>query len=91
MNNNLTVVAILSECSKTLTVPLQYIYKFDLAKALNYRINRNQEHLMFWSSDYKKAPNFDLPISHQFDKSKDACYKVKLFKVFGKFMNIFIV
>lgn len=84
--NNLTVVAILCKCCKTLAVPLRNIYKFDLAKSLNYRINRNQEHLMFWSSDTTKEPNFNLPISHQFDKSQDA-----LLKVFSMFMKIFIV
>lgn len=85
--NNLTVVAILCKCRKTLAVPLRNIYKFSLAKSLNNRINRNQEHLMFWSSDYTKEPNFSLPISDQFDKSHDACFLVKLLKVFGKFMK----
>lgn len=87
--NNLTVVAILCKCRKTLAVPLKNIYKLNLAKSLNNRINRNQEHLMFWSSDYTKEPNFDLPISDQFDKSRDACFIVKLLKVFGMFMKIY--
>lgn len=85
--NNLTVVAILCKCRKILAVPIQNIYKLNLAKSLNNRINRNQQHLMFWSSDYSKAPNYDLPISDQFDKTRDACYMVKLLKVFGKSMK----
>lgn len=68
--NNLTVVAVLCKCRKTLAVPLRNIYKLNLAKSLNNRINRNQEHLMFWSSDLTKEPNFNLPISDQFDKTQ---------------------
>lgn len=82
--NNLTVVAILCKCRQKLAVPLRNIYKLNLAKSLNNRINRNQEHLMFWSSDLSKEPNFNLPIADQFDKSQDACFMVKLLKVFGK-------
>lgn len=83
--NNLTIVAILCKCRKVLTVPLRNVYKLDLAKSLNNRIIRNQEHLLFWSSDFTKEPNFNLPISGRFDKSRDACYMVKLLKVFGKY------
>lgn len=84
---NLTIVAVLSKCRKVVAVPLRYVYKLNLAKSLNNRINRNQEHLMFWSSDFTKEPNFNLPVSDRFDKSGDACYMVKLLKVFGKFVN----
>lgn len=68
-------------------VPLEYIYELNLAKTLNNRINRNQHHLMFWSADHTKEPNFDLPISHQFNPVIDACFNVKLLKVFGEFLS----
>lgn len=83
--SSLTIVVKICKYRKLLCVPLRYIYKFDLAKSLNNRINRNQEHLCFWSNDQNKQPNFGLPVSHRFQRSTDACFKVKLLKVFRKY------
>lgn len=79
---NLIIVAKLCNISRIVIVPLQNIFKLDLVKALNNRINRNQTHLLYWSNDHTKEPNFDLPISYQFNPSTDACFNVKLLKVF---------
>lgn len=81
---NLSIVAKICNYPKIVVVPLRNIHKFDLAKTLNYRINRNQTHLMFWSSDEKKEPNFSLPIPSRFVASVDSCFHVKLLKVFGE-------
>lgn len=82
--SSLTIVAKICKYRKLICVPLHYIYMLDLAKSLNYRINRNQEHLCFWSNDLTNQPNFNLPISNHFDPSIDSCYKVRLLKVFRK-------
>lgn len=82
--DNLSVVAKICEYPKILVVPLQNIYKLNLAKSLNNRINRNQKHLLFWSNNSQTVPNFNLPISGQFDHNIDSCFNVKLLKVFGK-------
>lgn len=87
--SNLCVVAKICNYPKIVVVPLRYIYKFDLAKSLNNRINRNQTHMVFWSNDDKKEPNFTLPISRRFDSLTDSCFEVKLLKVFGKCISIF--
>lgn len=81
---DLTIVAKICKLPKIVVVPLENIYKLDLVKPLNNRINRNQVHLMYWSNDHKKKPNFNLPISQQFDNSVESCYNVKLHKVFSK-------
>lgn len=84
--SSLTIVAKICKYRKIICVPLHYVYMLDLAKSLNNRINRNQEHLCFWSDDVNKQPNFDLPISHHFDPPIDSCFKVKLLKVLGKYI-----
>lgn len=83
---NITIVAKICKIPKVVAVPLRYI-KLDLVKSLNNRINRNQEHLMYWSNDINKRPNFDLPISQQFHRSVDSCFNVRLLKVFGKYIK----
>lgn len=87
--DNLLIVAKICDLKKLVAVPLKYINKLDLAKALNNRINRNQTHLLFWSKDPIKEPNFNIPVSQQFNRDSDSCYNVKLLKVFGKFINSF--
>lgn len=82
--SSLSMVVKILKYPKLLTVPLHYIYKFDVAKSLNNRINRNQKHLCFWSDDHQKVPNFDLPIAKRFVRAQDSCFEVNLVKVFGK-------
>lgn len=84
--DKLLVAAKICDVKKVIAVPMKYVYKFDIAKGLNNRINRNQVHLCFWSSDPEKEPRFDLPISNRFDRQVDSCFKVKLLKVFGNQM-----
>lgn len=87
--DKLLIVAKICDLPKIVAVPLKSVNKLDIAKALNNRINRNQKHLLFWSSDSKKQPNFNAPIATQFNHSVDACYNVKLLKVFGKEIYIY--
>lgn len=86
--DRLSVVVKICNYAKIVVVPLQYIYKLNFAKSLNNRINRNQTHLMFWSEDLTKEPNFDIPISTDFSSQNDACYNVKLLKVFGEYYRL---
>lgn len=71
-------------CKKTVVVPANFIYQLDSAKTFNNGINRNQVHLMFWSQNQTKQPNFNLPISMQFS-SIDACFDVKIQRAFGMY------
>lgn len=80
---NIYFVAKVWKHPNIIIVPLRYVYKLDLAKSLNNRINRNQKHVVFWSEDDTKEPNFNLPVSNRFDRSKDSCLKVKILKVFS--------
>lgn len=79
------VVCKIQKIQKLVAVPIKFIYKLDFAKSLNNRLNRNQVHLMFWSSDFKKEPNFDLPISQRFEHNIDSCFDVKFLRAFGKY------
>lgn len=82
--DQLTVVVKICDYPKLLVVPLKNVYKLNLAKSLNNRINRNQTHLMFWSKDVKAVPNFNMQISKRFDQNIESCFNVKLLKVFGE-------
>lgn len=81
---DLYFVAKLCKFKKIVVVPLKYIFKLDLAKSLNYRINRNQKHILFWSTDLSKEPNFTLPLDARFDEN-DACFYARFLKVFSKY------
>lgn len=85
---NLYIVAKICNYPEIVVVPLRNIYRFDYAKSLNNRINRNQTHLLYWSPDETKNPDFNLPISNRFDASTDSCFNVKLLKVFGMYIKI---
>lgn len=80
--DNLFIVCKLVNIPKIVVVPINFIFELDLVKSLNYRLNRNQTHLMFWSSDHTKNPNFDLDISHRFEHNVDACFNIKILKAF---------
>lgn len=72
-------------CEIIVVVPLKFIHKLDLVKTLNNSVNHNQQHLMFWSEDQSKKPNFSLPISDRFSREVDSCHNVKLLKAFRKY------
>lgn len=70
---------------------IDWIYKLDLAKSLNNRINRNQTHTIFWSNDIQKNPIWEISPEVQFrriyDESKDGFYRAHIIRCFGKFLN----
>lgn len=80
---NVYIVAKLWKRPNIVTIPLRYVLNLDLAKSLNNRINRNQKHVIFWSEDDSKEPNFNLPLSSEFNRSTDSCFEVKFLKVFA--------
>lgn len=84
MDNVLLVVKL--ECSKkSVVVPAHFVYQLDCVKTFNNSINHNQVHLIFWSENHRKPPNFNLPISNQFNEKTDACFEVKILKAFGMY------
>lgn len=83
--NDLFLAAKLECCKKSVVVPANFICQLDNAKTFNNGINRNQLHLMFWSQNQNKTPNFNLPISVQFNSSIDACFEVKIQRAFGMY------
>lgn len=82
----LLIAAKIFKCAKTVVVPVDYIYELNFAKTFNNGINRNQIHLMFYSNDPTKKPNFQLPVSDEFDASTDSCFDVKLLRAFCEYI-----
>lgn len=66
-------------------IPANYVYKLNFAKTFNNRINRNQDHLIFYSNNLLDVPKFTLTTSEDFDEHQTGCYKARLLKAFGKF------
>lgn len=81
---NLWVAAFLIGSPKIIVIPTKFIYKLSVSKTFNYRVNRNQPHLIFWSEDHQDEPNFQLPIAATFNHDHKACYRAYLLKAFGK-------
>lgn len=81
---NLCVAVYLIGSSKIIVIPAKFIYKLSLSKTFNYRVNRNQPHLIFWSEDFQDQPNFQLPIAATFNHDHEGCYRAHLLKAFGK-------
>lgn len=81
---NIFVVAYLLKPRKIVVIPAKFIYKLCLSKTLNYCINRNQPHLIFWSNNFDRHPNFHRPLSKKFLLDHNVCYHAKLLKAFGK-------
>lgn len=83
--NNLAITVYLMDAKKIVSIPRRNVYELSFAKTFKNRINRNQIHTVFWSADFKKEPDFRLPISHVFRRDVDACFHAKLIKAYGKF------
>lgn len=82
---NLFLTIFLCDCRRKIIVPFNFIKKLNFAKTFNNRINRNQNHLVYFSTDLEDSPDFDLPVSKKFLFNRKACYIGKLLKAFGKF------
>lgn len=73
-------------------IPKNWVRNGDemIEKFINYSINRNQEHLCFWSSqkdendEPRGEPNFEAEISDTILQNGEMCFKGKLKKFFSK-------
>lgn len=81
--SKILLAAKIESCKKIVVVPVNFIYGFDFVKTFNNSLNRNQKHLLFWSQNDKKEPNFNLAVSKVFNSSTDSCFHVKLLKAFS--------
>lgn len=82
---DLYLVAHLTGLKKIVRIPDFWCDSFDLAKQINEGLNRNSNHLIFYSSDISKEPDFSLPVlKGKFDDENDHCYFGKIVKTFSK-------
>lgn len=62
-----------------------WIANFDWGKSINEGLNRNENHLIFFSQNLEKDADFSLPVyKGSFDPSVDRCYFGKLVRAFSK-------
>lgn len=82
---DLYLIASLNGLKKNVLIPDFWCDSFDLAKQINEGLNRNENHLIFFSSDLTKEPDFSLPVlKEKFDSDADHCYFGKTIKAFSK-------
>lgn len=81
--SKILIAAKIESCKKIVVVPVNFIYGLGFVKSFNNSLNRNQKHLLFWSENDRKEPNFNLAVSKVFNSSTDACFHVKLLKAFN--------
>lgn len=78
----------LVQANETVVGRVDWIYKLNLAKSLNNRINRNQTHTIFWSKDIEKDPVWTNSPQVQcriiFNEDEDSFFQAKIIKCFGK-------
>lgn len=78
---------ILEVSKKKLTIPLKWIYSFDITQALNYGISHTKQHVVYYCNDSDEAPNFRLPIQNDFDENQSGCYYAHILHIFGKYLK----
>lgn len=85
---DLYLVVHLTGLNKNVLISNFWCDSFDWAKEINEGLNRNSNHLIFFSSDLKKEPDFTLPVlKEKFDANEDHCYFGKIIKVFSKYKS----
>lgn len=68
-------ISVVLHCDKTLLViPVAWCANLDMVQIMNNGTNRNVKRRVFYSSDFTKQPNFNLPLGIQFDEFNDSCY-----------------
>lgn len=81
---DLYLAAYLVDFKKNVLIPDYWSDTFDLAKAINYGLNSNENHLIFVSPDLNKVPDFSLPVRNFLDLKTDGCYFGKVIRSFSK-------
>lgn len=78
--------SVLLHCDKTLLViPVAWCANLNMVQIMNYGASRNVKRRVFFSSDFTKQPNFNLPLGIQFDEFNDSCYLAYFKKAFDTF------
>ncbi|XP_031637758.1 uncharacterized protein LOC116350163, partial [Contarinia nasturtii] len=83
--NQVFAVFHLTQAKQTVVGRIDWIYKLNLAKTLNNRINRNQTQIVFWSKNLEKNPSFNtstVRLREEFNPNEDAIYRAKIVKCF---------
>lgn len=48
------------------------------------RPKQSEKHTIFYCNDTNRPPNFDLPLSLEFDAREERCYQAYILNYFGK-------
>lgn len=64
-------------------IPVQWILGINIARVLNYGINKRKTYLMFYSLNEKKTPDFSLEIRSQ-QSNDDFCFYGCVIEGYGK-------
>lgn len=77
--------------AKSLVIRKDWIYGLNEVKTLNNGVNRNQDHVVFYSKNLSVEADFTLPTKNVFDdedtafETENALYKAKISRYFGEF------
>lgn len=76
----------LTDHNRNVLIPDFWCNEFDLAAAINYVLNKNENRLVFYSPDFNKLPDFTLPVGAIFDSNLDGCYFGKIIRAFSEYI-----
>lgn len=83
---DLYLAAYLNDHKKNILIPDYWCDSLDLARSINSGLKKNENHLIFFSPDLNKIPDFSLPIRRgALDLTRDGCYFGKILRAFSKF------
>lgn len=78
----------LTNHDKNVLIPDFWCNDFDLAGAINGILNKNKNHLIFFSPDINKYPDFTLPVRETLDLETDGCYFGKILRAFSEYTTV---
>lgn len=71
-----------------LLVPAKWIFFLNVNDIVNNGIFTTEEHLIFFSENVDKTPDFFSPVRRHFIRNVDACYHANIVKVFGTYKSL---
>lgn len=74
--------------SKTIVIPVKWIYKFSWANAAFHGVNLRKTETVFYSKDSFVEADFNIAIIDMFGGSEPACFKGTIERYFCKFTDI---
>lgn len=75
---------ILVKYKKNIIIPSHWCKTIDIAEAINEGLNRNKNHVIFYSKELTKEANFELAVDGALDLENDGCFWAKIVKCFSK-------